>query len=353
LLVAGCKKGGGGGPQKQPPTLVDIRPAGTEPLDETLAAVGTIEPNEIVELKTEAPGRITAIPFAEGSRVAQGAVLFRLDSAKEEAQLAQARAEEEVARQNLERAQKLAGTKAISQQELDQMSSQVAARSASRQLQQERVNDLTISAPFAGTVGPRRVSVGQYVDSGQSLVTLVDDTRVKISYRVPERNLARYKIGQAVHLVVSAYPGRKFEGIIDLINPVIDEASRTAQIRAVAPNADSVLRPGMFARVETVVARRSAAVVIPETAIVPGLDTFNVYLVRDGMARLTPVKLGVRGPGTVEIAEGVAPGQPVVIQGTQKLVDGALVVAAAPATNAPTKAAAPVAGPAAAGPASQ
>lgn len=348
LPLAGCKQGGGG-PQEPPPVLVEIGPVATAAIEEKVAAVGSIEANEIVELKTESPGRIAAIHFTEGKRVAAGDRLFELAAEKEAAQLAQARAEEEVAGQNLERAKRLAGTKAISQQELDTLASQVAARAAARRLYEQRVRDMTITAPFAGVVGPRRVSRGQYVDPGQSLVTLVDNAQVKVSYRIPERELARFKLGQEVQISIGAYPDQAFQGVVDLINPVIDEATRTAQIRAVAPNPDDRLKPGMFARVETVVATRAAARVIPESAVVPGLEAFSAYIVSNGIARLSPIKLGVRGRGTVEILDGLTAGQEIVVQGTQKLVDGSKVIAAAPATNRPpatAETAAPGSGPA-------
>jgi membrane fusion protein (multidrug efflux system) len=261
--------------------------------------------------------------------VAAGDVLFTLDAAKEEAALAQARAEEEVAQQNLERARKLAGTRAISEQELDQLTSLLTARTAARQLQEERWRDMTISAPFAGTVGPRQVSVGQYVSPGQPLLLLVDAAQVKTSFRVPERHLAQLRVGQAVRLVVGAYTGRTFDGAIDLISPVVDEATRTVQVRAVVPNPEALLKPGMFARVEAILGQRPAALVIPEAALVAALDGFSVFVVADGRARLVPVQVGVRNRGTAEVREGLAAGQPIVVQGTQKLVDGMLVVAAA------------------------
>ena len=333
LVLTGCKKSGAGGPPEPPPTEVEIRVVSTAPVEDVLGSVGTIEANEIVEVKTEVPGLIAAIHFTEGKRASRGDRLFELKCAKEAAQLSLARAEEEVAQQNLERARKLAGTKAISQQELDQLASQVAARGANRRLQEERVKDMTIVAPFAGVVGPRRVSVGQYIDSGQSLVTLVDSSRVKISYRIPERNLGRFKVGQDVRLVVGAYAGKVFPATIDLINPVVDEATRTTQIRAVAENPDDLLKPGMFARVETVLDRRASAVVMPETALVPALNGFSVYVLKGGVARLSPVKLGVRGRGNVEITEGLTVGQEIVVEGTQKLVDGMKVVAARPSSG--------------------
>jgi membrane fusion protein, multidrug efflux system len=138
---------------------------------------------------------------------------------------------------------------------------------------------------------------------------------------------------------VGAFPGKVFTGKVDLINPEIDPTTRTVEIRLIAENPEGLLKPGMFARVELVTGRRENGLVIPEGALVAGLENFSVYLVTGGVARVQPVKLGVRMPGKVEIASGLTVTQEIVVSGTQKLVDGANVVHSpdvpAGATNAP------------------
>jgi membrane fusion protein (multidrug efflux system) len=346
LLVTGCNKGGGGeAPPPQPPTAVIFGKPIIEPVEDTIAALGSIEANERVEIKPEVSGLIQSILFKEGDRVKKGAKLFELDSRKEAAQVAQVKAEEELARQNSERAKQLAGTRAISQQEVDQLASQVDVRRATRQLEEERLADRVIYASFDAIAGPRMVSLGQFVNIGTTLVTLVDLDKVKISFKIPERHLAHVKVGQEARLGVGAYPKKVFTGKVDLINPEIDPTTRTVQIRLIAENTEGLLKPGMFARVELVTNRRENGLVIPEGALVAGLENFSVYLVTGGVARVQPVKLGVRMPGKVEIASGLTVTQDIVISGTQKLVDGANVVhspdvttnAPSASTNAPAK----------------
>jgi membrane fusion protein (multidrug efflux system) len=327
-LAAGCTKGSSG-PPPAPPIEVAAEIVGTAPIEVRLTAVGTIQANELVDLKPEAAGVIREIHFTEGQRVRQGDRLFVLDAAKEAAQAEQARADTDLARLSAERARTLAGTKAISQQEIDQLESQLAVKLASQKLQEERLRDMTLDAPFAGVLGPRAVSVGQYVNAGTSLATLVDDATVKITYRVPERELARLQLGQLVRLQVGAYPDLVFTGKVDLVNPVIDETTRTIQVRAVAPNPGYPLRPGMFARVETVTDRRESAVVIPERALIASLSGFSVYVITNGEARLTPVQVGTRLPALAEVTQGLAPGQSIVVSGSQKLVDGSRVIESA------------------------
>lgn len=325
-LVSGCGKSGG------PPAEVAVEVAVTRPevtnVEDALPAVGTIEADERVVIQPEVPGVVESIHFSEGQRVRQGEVLFRLRSRKEEAQVAQARADKELAKANLERAQLLAGTKAISQQELDQLASTVEVRGATYELENRRLEERVLLAPFEGVVGQRQVSVGQYVNAGMPLVTLVEDARVKIQFRVPERQLAQLRVGQTGRVRVSAHGDRAFEGKVDMVDPEVDAVTRTIPVRLVVPNPEGALRPGMFARVELITGHRQDALVVPESALVPSLDEFGVFAVDDGRARLRPVKLGVRLPGKVELRDGLTRDTVVVISGTQKLVDGTKVTPA-------------------------
>lgn len=320
-LLTACGPGGGG-----PPPDMAIEVAVSRPdqlvVEDTLPAVGTIEPDERVVLQPKVSGLIQSIHFKEGQRVQQGDLLFRLDADKETALQAQAQAERDLALANLERAQTLAGSRAISRQELDQLAGTLAVRDATLELETRRLEERLIRAPFDGILGPREVSEGQYVNAGQSLVTLVQDAVVKVEFRIPERQLGRLRIGQLGRLSVSAYPHQTFEGTISLVHPEVDLATRTIGARLVVLNPDGHLRPGMFARVDLVLGQREGALVVPESALIPALDSFSVYLVEEERARLRPVKLGVRLPGRVELREGLTPDSVVIVSGTQKLVDG-------------------------------
>jgi membrane fusion protein (multidrug efflux system) len=324
--LAGC--GGQGGPPAEFAVEVAVTKPELTEVEDTLPAVGTIEADERVVIQPEVSGLIESIHFEEGQRVKQGDILFRLRSRKEEAQLAQAEADKVLAEANLERARQLEGSKAISAQELDQLVGTLEVQEATFELERRRLEERVILAPFDGVVGPREVSVGQYVVAGTPLVTLVQDSRVKVSFRIPERQLRQLRMGQVGRVGVTAFPGRAFEGEVDLISPEVDPVTRTVEGRLRVPNPERLLRPGMFARVELVVGRRGDALVVPESALVPSLDAFSVFVVRDERARLTPVELGARLPGKVELREGLKAGDAVVISGTQKLVDGTKVVAA-------------------------
>ncbi len=343
-LAAGCGGGGSGGPPPDMAVEVVIEKPKTQPVENLLGAIGSIEANERVEIKPETPGLIEAVHFTEGQKVAKGDKLFTLESRTETAALAQAVAEEQLAKSNLERADKLAGTKAIAQQDLEQLQSKLHVATAARQVAAELLADRTISSPLDGTLGSRFVSPGQYVIAGALLATVVDSSRVKVSFRIPERQLPEVQLGQKGRLRVAPYPERAFEGQVDLINPEVDAATRTVGVRLLAPNSDALLKPGMFSRVELVVETRQNAIVIPESALVPSLDQFTVFGVENGIARTRPVKLGMRLPGKVEVREGLSAQDEIVISGTQKLVEGMKVVPGkpdapngTPLTNAPPR----------------
>lgn len=330
VSFTGCGGGGGGGGAAAgpPPTPVEMVTVSTGEIIESLSSLGTVQANESVAIKAEAEGVVTAVQFTEGQMVEAGQKLFELNSGKETAMLARAQADAEIARVTLERSRTLAGTKAISQQEIDDWKARLAARDADVALYREQLSDTLVTAPFKGVVGGRNVSLGQFVNSSVVLLTLVDNSRVKVTYHVPEKELSRIRTGQSVSLRVAAYPGRKFQGEVDLIDPVVDQSTRMASVRALVPNAESLLKPGMFAQVDTVVGKRPDALVVPEAAVVPSLRGFSVYLVKQGVATLTQVELGVRQPGRVEIKQGLTVGDEIVTSGIQKLMDGAKVVSA-------------------------
>lgn len=336
IAMTGCNEGDADASPPERVMEVVIQKPTLMPVEDLVTAVGTIQANETVNVQPEVPGIIKEILFEEGQQIEAGTLLFRMVSQRERAAVAQARAELDLAQSNLDRAHELSGNldgtnslKAISQQELDQLESIRDVKQAVLDAELEKLAEKEIEAPISGTLGPRMVSPGQYVNAGTQLVRLVDDTQMKVTFRLPERQLGLIKHGQEGRLRVAAWPDKVFKGTVSLINPVIDPGTRTAQVRLIAPNPDRLLRPGMFARIELVVNTRPDSLVIPETALVPSLARFSVYSVEDGRAKLQPVELGVRLPGEVEIRSGLSPTSQLVVLGTQNLVDGMLV------TNAP------------------
>jgi membrane fusion protein (multidrug efflux system) len=186
-----------------------------------------------------------------------------------------------------------------------------------------------------------KADLGAYVTAGQDLVSLDDLDIVKLDFEVPERYARFVRAGQKVEVEADAFPGTSFAGEIATIATRVDPDSRSLGVRATVPNRDRILKPGLFARVTVNIEERPSAVVIPEQAIVPRGDRLLVYRVIGGKSVATTVKVGLREYGSVEIVEGLAPGDMVITSGHQKVQDGSAVTVLMPERSAPSRAAPP------------
>jgi membrane fusion protein (multidrug efflux system) len=249
-------------------------------------------------------------------------MLIQLDAALNEAEVAQARAELDLASSNLKRTEDLARKNFVSGSAQETAASSVEVLAAKLKLAEARLAKMRIQAPFDGVVGIRNVSIGDYVKDGADLINIEDIGVLKVDFRLPERYLTQLKSGQAVEVVADALPGNRYKGAIEAINPRIDANGRSLEVRAKLSNAEGRLRPGMFARVRVIVGERANALMVPEEAIVPLGDDFFVYTVVDGKANRIRVKLGVRRDSQVELLEGVKPGDKVVTAGMRVQRDG-------------------------------
>ena len=308
---------GPGGPA--PVEVVQLKPMRVQ---ESITAVGSLRSNESVVLRPEVSGRIASIGFRDGQPVRRGQLLVGLDAALNEAEVAQARAEFDLARSNLKRTEDLASKSFISSSAQDQAESSLQVAEAKLKLVEARLAKMRIVAPFDGVVGIRNVSVGDYVKDGAELINIEDIGTLKVDFRLPERYFTQLKAGLPVEVSADALPGARYLGSVDAINPRIDASGRSLEVRAKLGNTDGRLRPGMFARVRVLLGDRPNALMVPEEAVVPLGDEFFVYTVADGKARRVAVKLGVRREAQVELLDGVRAGDMVVIAGIRVQRDG-------------------------------
>ena len=321
--AAGAKPGGGPPPGAMAVAVEVARVVAADFADEA-AAVGTLKSNESVVLRPETAGRIAAINFRDGAVVERGAVLVALDAAVQEAELAQASANLALAQSNHRRNEELLEKKFVSQQALDNSAAALKVQAAAVQLAEAKVGKTRVRAPFAGMVGLRNVSVGDYVKEGQDLINIEDVATLRVDFKLPEAYLGRLAKGQAVELSSDALPGERFKAVLDAVDPMVDQGGRAISARARLANADGKLRPGMFVRVRLQFGERQGALMIPEQAVIPGGQP-AVFKVVDGKAVATKVRLGVRRAAQVEVTEGLAEGDVVVTAGQLKLRDGASV----------------------------
>ncbi len=315
------------------PIAVEVFQVKPTTVQEELQAVGSLQSNESVILRPEVSGRISAIGFKDGQAVKKGQMLIALDNALNEAEVAQMKAEYDLALANLKRSEDLASRKFISSSAQDTAASNAQVAEAKLKLAQARSSKMRIVAPFDGVVGIRGVSLGDYVKDGTDLVNVEDVRILKVDFRLPERNLTQIKVGQGIEVVADALPGERFSGLIDAINPRIDANGRSLEIRARLDNTGGKLRPGMFVRVRVIVGERANALLVPEEAIVPQGAEFFVYKVVEGQARRIPVKIGVRREALVEIVEGLKSGDQVVTAGMRLSRDGQPVRVLQPNTS--------------------
>ncbi|MGH8675403.1 MAG: efflux RND transporter periplasmic adaptor subunit [Burkholderiales bacterium] len=313
---------GGGAPMSMPPMPVDVDTARIQSVVDAVRATGRIEAVQAVELRPDEEGRVTALLFHEGQFVARGAPLVRIDDAMLRAQAERADADRDLARQQLERVRRLRDQNAATPADLER--AEAAARSATAALAvlQLQITRSIVRAPFAGVVGQRFVSAGDYVTTTTPLLTLqtVDPQRAVIE--VPERHAVRLKLGQTVEFTIAAEPGRTFVARVDFIDPVVQNANRTIMVKGLARNPDRSLKPGMFIEARLATATRANAIVVPEDAVQP-LRTANVvWAVAKGKASRRVVQLGARSQGIVEITIGIAPGELVVVGGLDRMAEG-------------------------------
>ncbi|WP_303786094.1 efflux RND transporter periplasmic adaptor subunit [Azovibrio restrictus] len=319
--AAQAGKPGGGAAAPVSVEVVEVLPV---PLVDEVAAVGSLKSNESVVLRPELAGRIAAIHFRDGDVMRRGSLLFSLDSGIQAAELQQAQASLALARATQQRNEDLFQKKFISQQSLDNSQAALKVQEAAVALAEARLARTRIRAPFDGMVGIRSVSLGDYVKEGQALVNIEDIATLKVDFRLPEAYLARLQPGLNLEVTADALPGETFQARLAAVDPLVDAGGRSISCRALLPNPEARLRPGMFVRVRLVFGERADALMIPEQAVVTGGQT-RVFRVEEGKARAVPVRLGARREGRVEVLEGLRPGDRIISAGQQKVRDGQAV----------------------------
>jgi membrane fusion protein, multidrug efflux system len=320
--------GGGKGPGTAVPAMpVEAAAARSDTVTDAILATGQIEALQSIELRPEVEGRLVQILVREGSLVSRGTPLFKIDDAELKAQVAQVAAERDLARQSLARTRELLGQKASSQAELERAEATMRSNDAQLALLTVRLERTLVRAPFAGVVGQRFVSLGDYVTKDTKLAALQTVSPQRASFQVPERYADQLKVGQQVSFRVASLPGRMFTGKVDFVDPIVQLPGRSITVKALVSNPRRELQSGMFIEARLATAVRPSAIIIPEDAIIPLQGSSFVWVVADGKATRRQVELGVRTPGFVEVKKGVENNEQVVVGGQERLAEGAPVQA--------------------------
>jgi membrane fusion protein, multidrug efflux system len=339
-LVTACGSEGDGGRRSdtQRPTPVIVGDVREARWSDSIEALGTARANESVTLSAKVSETVERVNFEDGDLATEGMVLVDLSGRAEVAGLEEAQATYTDALKQYQRQAELVEQGTIARSTLD---TSLATRDAARARMsaiRARLADRVITAPFAGLLGFRQVSPGTLVTPGTAIATLDDISTIKLDFSVPETFLSALAPGQRIEARSAAWPEQVFEGTVRTLDSRVDPVTRALIVRAELPNPDAKLRPGMLLTVRLEQAPRTL-LAVPELALIQVGTTQSVFrLGEDGRVEQVPGRSGSRRRGEVEIVDGLAAGDRIVVEGVGKLRPGMAVVDVARAGSAPVAA---------------
>jgi RND family efflux transporter MFP subunit len=351
--AGGGRPGGGGGPGARPPMTIELAAATRTPMAEVVTVVGNLEGAATVDVASKINGRLQDVQVRIGDRVSRGQQLAQVEDREILEQVRQAEASFEVGRAtirqreadlkfaetNLDRTQNLFKRNLLPRQDMDDADARHQSAAAQLDLARAqfdqakaRLDELKITlsnaeirSPVNGFVGKRLLDPGAFVSSNTAVVSVVDIGFVRLIANIVEKDLQRVRVGTAAEVEVDAFPGDTFRGRVARVAPVLDPATRTAQMEIEVPNGDFRLKPGMYARVRLTVATRPETLTVPVNALVDVDGRKGVFTVADGKvrtAKFNPVRTGIEDGQRVEILGGLDVGTSVVTTGASALRDG-------------------------------
>jgi RND family efflux transporter MFP subunit len=315
---------------QQPAVTVSSTTAKAETWTPALTSVGTLVAEQGVDVSPQLNGQVTAINFTSGSIVQKGDVLVKMDDSVLKQQLAGALAQVKIDQINYNRDVKLLAQNATTQATVDTDQATLQQAQALAGQYQAQINQMTITAPFTGKIGIRQVNIGQYLTAGTAITNLQQLDPIFVDYPLPQQDLSKIEVGQAVNVLVSTYPDKVFSGKIVAIDAEIGQNTRSIMVRAEMSNQDMahLLLPGMLVTVKTLLPQQDDVITIPQVALNETLYGDTVFLItskqgKDGKpqltATLTYVTVGDQQGNTVAISQGLKAGDQVVTFGQVKI----------------------------------
>jgi membrane fusion protein (multidrug efflux system) len=320
--------------QKAPPVIVTT--AELEEISDRVEALGTLKANESIEVTATVTEKITAIHFDDGKRVEKNETLIEMTNDEEHAQLNEARATLSEARKQFNRYKELTVNKAASKSVLDLRRRDMETASARLNAIESRMSDRLIKAPFAGVVGLRNISVGALVEPGDVITTLHDDGMMKLDFSVPSTFLATLKAGLPITARARAYGEKEFKGTVKSVESTVNPITRSVLVRAILPNEEGLLIPGILMSVELFKNPRQAITVPEEALVIEGKKHFVYVATAENTADKRSVNIGTRFLGSVEILKGIEPGDKIITRGMMNIRPGQTIhIAGKDAGNQP------------------
>tara|TARA_R110001599_G_scaffold353783_1_gene597656 strand:- start:6411 stop:7526 length:1116 start_codon:yes stop_codon:yes gene_type:complete len=310
-------------PNKAPPL-----PVMTAPVElilnfaDSVEALGTTKSNENVDISSNVTETVNKILFEDGQHIKRGEILLTLEKSEEEAELKSAKALLDERKASYKRAQSLQKQQAISTATLEERLALLSQTEGVIEGIQARINDRIIKAPFDGVLGLRNISPGTLVKPGDLITTIDDLSRIKVDFDVPSLFLADIYPGLKVEGRIEAFGEQVFKGEVSTINTQIDPITRTMKVRAILPNPDLLIKPGLLMSMMLMKSPRTA-LLIPEEAILQRDKYFFVYKIEQSagktIAREVQVEPGTRIPGKIEIKQGISQSDQVIVHGLMKV----------------------------------
>lgn len=317
-----------------PPEAVTSVVAQPEVWPATTGVIGTMEAVHGVMVSSDLPGTVTKINFDSGKAVHEGDILVELDTREERAQLASLEAQRDLAKVNYGRMDQLVKEGVISRLEYDQATAQQKQTEANVGQIRATIERKTIRAPFSGTLGIRKVNLGQYLSAGNAVVQLQALNPIYVNFGLPQQALGQVRVGRSLRVTSEDLPGKAFTGKVTALDSVIDQTTRNVQVQATLANPEGKLQPGMFVQVEVVLGASRTVVPLPASAVSYAPYGDSVFVITDLKdpkghtyrgVRQQFIKLeGSRGD-QVAVVSGLNPGDEVVTSGVFKLRNGAAV----------------------------
>ena len=315
LIFIGChkKKLEETNKKNDQPAVVDVIIAGNQSMSSTVEANGSIVANEFVELHPEVSGRISYLNIPEGSSVAKGTILARINDADLQAQLNKTKVQLALAEKTEERLTKLLTIKGISQSDYDLALNQVNSLKADLEYTQVLIDKTVLKAPFSGVIGLRQISQGAYVSPTTIIATMQQVNKLKVDFTVPEEYSSIIRKGSVIEVAVEGQNNARCKAVVIAREPQVNQTTRNILIRALLTNCTA--NPGTFAKVYFKASSSRNSILIPTNAIIPDDKNKKLVVVKNGKANYVVVETGVRKEDVVEITSGLSIGDSVVVDG--------------------------------------
>lgn len=307
------------------PIPVKVAKVHQQSLPIQVQSVGNLVAVQKGVISSEVSGRVAKIYYQDGQFVAKSMPIIQLDDTTAKADLASAKAALNLSQTTFNRYQQVFKEGGTSKQQLDQLRSDMESKQAAVKNAQVELQQKTLVAPFDGNLNEIKIVVGDYVDQGQVLVSIINKRALKVQYTIPQQFLPQLQMGQNVNVTSSAYKDQVFTGKVSYISPAVDKDTGTVAVQATIPNKQELLSPGMFVTVTQQLGVDKKALMIPEEGVMASLQGYHVFRVVKGKAVQTKVTLGVHKDGMVQVINGLQLDDTVVIAGQQKLEDGSVV----------------------------